>query len=296
MSTMRGFRRPFSLADRSIAYPRHADIVTIQAAGIACFLAPAAIILVLSLVTPGIRKPGQKRLLYSSWRDKLWDANAGWLGLGLALASTLFITSGMKAIVGKPRPNFLAICNADVDNLRDFVVGGSGSSIESDAPALVSYEICRQTDLNLLNDAFVSAATAIMRHFRLTHTVCLSFWTFFDELGWAAVSVTMACDEVLCHDPVSRLPDAGAEQIDRGRRYRQLLSRAEGSPSTVDGRHCAAPCWHCALHLHKPIRRFSPRRNRHLCRMCHWHHLRLVELPVIPLAGSQRSRYGLGPS
>ena len=157
MSTMRGFRRPFSVADRSIAYPRHADIVTIQAAGIACFVAPAVIILVLSLITPGIRRPGQKRLLYSSWRDRLWDVNAGWLGLALASASTLFITSGMKAIVGKPRPNFLAICDADVDNLRNFVVGGYGTSLESQAPALVTYEICRQTDLSLLNDAFVSA-------------------------------------------------------------------------------------------------------------------------------------------
>lgn len=130
--------------------------MTIEAAAIACFVGPAAIILVLSFITPGIRKPGQKRSLYNSLRNKLWDANAGWLGLGLALASTLFVTSGLKAIVGKPRPNFLAICEADVDRLGDFVVGGSGSQIESDAPAMVTYEICQQTDLNLLNDAFVS--------------------------------------------------------------------------------------------------------------------------------------------
>jgi membrane-associated phospholipid phosphatase len=76
------------------------------------------------------------------------------MGLALALATTLFITSGMKAVVGKPRPNLLAICDADVDQLENFVVGGSGSDIESDAPALVTYEICRQTDLDLLNDAF----------------------------------------------------------------------------------------------------------------------------------------------
>lgn len=155
MSSMRGFRRPFSLADRAIAYPRHPDIVTIEQAGIACFVGPAAIILVLALITPGIRKPNQKRI-YASWRDKIWDANAGWMGLALALAATLFITNGMKAIIGKPRPNFLAICEADIDNLADFVVGGSGSRIESDAPAMVTWEICRQTDLDLLNDAFVS--------------------------------------------------------------------------------------------------------------------------------------------
>lgn len=132
--------------------------MTIEAAGIACFVGPAAIILVLALITPSIRKHGQKRL-YSSWRDKAWDANAGWMGLGLALASTLFVTSALKAMVGKPRPNFLAICDADADVLADFVVGGSGSQIESDAPALVTYEICRQTDLDLLNDAFVSRSS-----------------------------------------------------------------------------------------------------------------------------------------
>jgi hypothetical protein len=166
LSTARGFRRPFSLADRSIAYPRHEDIVTIEAAAIACFVGPAAIILVLSFITPGVRKPDQKRRLYSSFRDRLWDFNAGWMGLGLALASTLFVTSGMKAIVGKPRPNFLAICNADVDRLGDFVVGGSGSQIESDAPALVTWEICRQTDLDLLNDAFVSIEAKKLRKTR----------------------------------------------------------------------------------------------------------------------------------
>lgn len=153
MSTMRGFRRPFSLADRSIAYPRHADIVTIEAAGLACFVGPALIILVLAFVTPGSRRAGQKRA-YGSLRDMFWDANAGWLGLGLSLATTLFVTSGLKAIVGKPRPNFLAICDADSSRLAEFVVGGSGSSIESEAPALVTYEICRQTDLVLLNDGF----------------------------------------------------------------------------------------------------------------------------------------------
>lgn len=153
LSKVEGFRRPFSLADRSIAYPRKPDIVSMQTATLACFAGPAAIILVLALITPKIRPSYQKRL-YSSWRVRLWDANAGWMGLALALASTLFITSGMKALVGKPRPNLLAICDADIGRLNEFVVGGSGSEIESDAPALVTYEICRQLDLDLLNDAF----------------------------------------------------------------------------------------------------------------------------------------------
>ncbi|KPI45869.1 PA-phosphatase related-family protein [Cyphellophora attinorum] len=153
LSNIRGFRRPFSLADRSIAYPRRDDIVTLEVAGLVVFVGPAAIILVLALVTPAARQVGQKRL-YSSWVDKIWDANAGWMGLALASAATLFLTSGLKCLVGKPRPNFLAICDADVDRLSEFVVGGSGSRIESDAPALVTYEICRQSDLDLLNDAF----------------------------------------------------------------------------------------------------------------------------------------------
>ena len=176
MSSMRGWRRPFSLADRSIAYPREPDIVTIEAAGVACFVGPAAIILVLGLITPGIRKAHQKRL-YASWRDKIWDANAGWMGLALSLAATLFITSGMKAIVGKPRPNFLAICEADIDDMARFVVGGSGSEIESDAPAMVTWEICQQGDLKLLNYAFVS----------MPIFVSLVWWSWLPRLSKARI-------------------------------------------------------------------------------------------------------------
>jgi hypothetical protein len=272
---MRGFRRPFSLADRSIAYPRHADIVTIEAAGIACFVGPAAIILVLSAITPGIRKPGQKRLLYSSWRDKLWDANAGWLGLGLALATTLFVTSGMKAVVGKPRPNFLAICDADVANLRDFVVGGSGSEIESDAPAMVTYEICRQTDLDLLNDAFVSELVLSERPRVLTMTVCVSFWALLDELGRTAVSVFVASHEILRYYTLPRTSYACVKQVHGGRRHRQLLPRTESSASTVDGHYCLGSDWCCAFHLHESLRRLPPCWNRYFRGLCYWHRLGL---------------------
>lgn len=152
LSRIDGFRRPFSLDDQSIAYPRKPDIVTMEAASLACLAAPAAIILVLAFVVPKVRPSSHKRRV-PSWRLKLWDANAGWMGLGLALATTLFITSGMKALVGKPRPNLLAICDADIDQLANFVVGGTTRE-GSDSSALVSWEICRQEDLDLLNDAF----------------------------------------------------------------------------------------------------------------------------------------------
>jgi len=79
------------------------------------FFRPAAVILVLALLLRRVQPQGQRRLCVS-WRDKFWIANASWLGLGLALSTTLFVTSGLKAMVGKPRPNFLDICNADVDH------------------------------------------------------------------------------------------------------------------------------------------------------------------------------------
>ena len=201
LGKVRGFRRPFSLADRAIAYPLKPDIVTLEEAAIACFLGPAIIILVLAFVLPSIRRPDQKRV-YSSWRDKFWDANAGWMGLGVSLAATLFITSGLKAVVGKARPNLLAICNADIENLGNFVVGGSGSEIESDAPAMVTYEICRPTDLDLFNDAFFAFPSG---HSSMS-------WAGLLYLSlWLCMKLSVVLPYLGQHMPV---PDKSTEDVD----------------------------------------------------------------------------------
>ena len=86
----------------------------------------------------------------------LWEIHAGLIGLCAALAGTLFVTSGLKDMVGKPRPNLLARCEADLSRMAGFVVGGFGTDIDSEASSLVTSGICRQPDKRLLDDSFAA--------------------------------------------------------------------------------------------------------------------------------------------
>jgi membrane-associated phospholipid phosphatase len=67
----------------------------------------------------------------------------------------LFITQGMKKLFGKPRPNMLARCMPNLDNISEYVVGGYGQGI-SPSWTLVSFEICTQTDRAIVDDSFRS--------------------------------------------------------------------------------------------------------------------------------------------
>jgi len=82
--------------------------------------------------------------------------NASLLGLALSCALTLFLVSGLKDVIGKPRPDLLARCNADVANIRKYIVGGFGTGLDSEASALVDSGICRQTDRRVLDDGFAA--------------------------------------------------------------------------------------------------------------------------------------------
>lgn len=96
------------------------------------------------------------------WRRKLWELHVGWLGLALAIAATWFVTNGMKNLFGKPRPDLLARCNADVANFSKYVVGGTNiASADGGYQRLVSAAICRGMDdhedaQTLLEDGFRS--------------------------------------------------------------------------------------------------------------------------------------------
>jgi len=89
------------------------------------------------------------------WTRKLWEFNAGWMGLGLSFALAFFITSGIKNLIGKPRPDLLARCQPDLNDIAAHVVGGYGQDI-SQRWTLVSSSICTQTDTKLLNEGFRS--------------------------------------------------------------------------------------------------------------------------------------------
>lgn len=153
MSFVNGYRRPFALTNPAISYPLRPNIVPFSVAAVVSLVAPVVIITVLSIFPIANHSPkGIARRL----RNRLRNINAGCSGLCLSLATALFITEGLKTIVGKPRPNMLATCHPDLTKLRIYAVGGLGTSLDSEAPILVSSAICSQTSQHTLRDAFSS--------------------------------------------------------------------------------------------------------------------------------------------
>ena len=121
-------------------------------------LVPAIITASISLIlvpAPTVDRSTPKALI---WRRKLWEWNAAWMGLGLAISSAIFLSEGLKDLTGKPRPFFLAVCDPDLspESIRRHQVGGLGNSLDSAVPIVVDWHICRQTDQGKLRDAFAS--------------------------------------------------------------------------------------------------------------------------------------------
>lgn len=90
-----GFRREFSLTDTSIqhTYAVHERVPT-WLLGVLAVLVPAIIIAIISL---GISR-------------SVWDLHSGILGLVLAHALTVTITTIVKVTVGRPRPDLIDRC------------------------------------------------------------------------------------------------------------------------------------------------------------------------------------------
>ena len=76
------------------------------------------------------------------------------MGLALACATAFLLTDGMKNMFGKPRPHLLAVCDPDLANYKQYVLGGYRDVVSEGL--LVSWTICKNTDLSVLNDAFAS--------------------------------------------------------------------------------------------------------------------------------------------
>lgn len=89
------------------------------------------------------------------WRRKFWEWNTGWMGLGVSLAGAFMITEGLKDLVGKPRPDFLARCKPDVSLINQYAVSGLGAVVDN-APILVDYHICRDQSSFVTNDGFAA--------------------------------------------------------------------------------------------------------------------------------------------
>lgn len=141
------------MADRISSQVVHEKIST-GLAVVCSLIIPAVIILFVSLVLvpgPTVPKSVRRSLI---WRRKLWEWHTGWLGLALSCALAFVTTNGMKNLFGKPRPDLLARCDPDIENVTKWVIGGGLPSLGQSF--LVSAGICRQTDLSMLNDGFRS--------------------------------------------------------------------------------------------------------------------------------------------
>lgn len=172
--------RPFSLTDPSISYPeiKH-EKIPFEIALLLALILPAAIIaLVILLRIPGhaVHKDTPRSVV---WRYKLWEINAGWLGIALAATSAYAAAKGLKLLFGKPRPDLLARCDPDLENVAAYVVGGLGQELPG-APVLVTSEICRNRSHELTKTGFVS--------FPSDHASCefsrFSQWRSYELLTW----------------------------------------------------------------------------------------------------------------
>lgn len=147
---------PFSLIDLSISYPNIAELVSTADLVVASVIGPAVIIVVVSIFLV----PGPRTTRLTSWKTlfarKIWEINVSLLGLALSLLTSLLLTTGMKNIFGKPRPDMLARCQPDGAAVTDYAVGGFASNGISPGWILVNQTICRQPDKALLDDGFRS--------------------------------------------------------------------------------------------------------------------------------------------
>lgn len=87
-------------------------------------------------------------------RVRAHTLNNGLLGLGISLG-TATVVLNIKNLAGKPRPDFLDICQPDLSTIEAHTVGGFGQGL-SPLWAMVERGICQQGDQALLNDAFRS--------------------------------------------------------------------------------------------------------------------------------------------
>lgn len=151
LANMTPNKRPFSLSNPEISYPfQHQEKVSLAMLGLYAMGLPAVIIFTVCMVlVPGPTIPKQIPK-HAIWSRKLWEWHVGWLGLALSLSSSFLITSGMKNLFGKPRPDLLSRCDPDIVNLERYRLGGfMGTDV-------VSAAICRQTNMELLDDGFRS--------------------------------------------------------------------------------------------------------------------------------------------
>ena len=144
----------FCVLDMSLSYPSRSAKLSLPLFIALSIIFPLLTIISLSLFHPD--RPTQHHLTAPQGRiQKLKTLNVSLLGLGVSLATSTVIFTGVKNLTGKPRPNFLSICDPDLENTERYTVGGFGAEV-SRLWVMVDVEVCRQIDKGALRDGFRS--------------------------------------------------------------------------------------------------------------------------------------------
>lgn len=143
----------FSLIDPTISYPNRPNTVSVAVLLVVSIIAPGIIIFAISMVFVPGRTAAKGTSPALKWRRKIWEWNTGWMGLGVSLAGSFMVTEGLKDLLGKPRPDFLARCDPDVSLISQYTVSGLGAVVDN-APIMVDYRICRNQSKFVRNDGF----------------------------------------------------------------------------------------------------------------------------------------------
>ena len=136
----------FHLLEMSISHPHRPQAKVSKLLLIFLAIAvPALVITLLSFYWPP--RSNTRRLSH---------LNTSLLGLGVSLATSTIIFTGVKNLTGKPRPDSLEICQPDAAHVADYVVGPTYAAALSARMAMVTAEICQQEDKRYLRDGFRS--------------------------------------------------------------------------------------------------------------------------------------------
>ncbi|KAJ9121472.1 hypothetical protein QFC22_002088 [Naganishia vaughanmartiniae] len=127
LDKINGYRRLFSITDKSISYPfAEHERIPVWALALIAGVFPLVVIL----------------LTAAFYTRSFYDAQVGALGLALSLGLTVTLTDIIKITVGRPRPDLINRCQPPETYTTNPVHG------------LTSWHICTRTDL--LNDGFRS--------------------------------------------------------------------------------------------------------------------------------------------
>lgn len=149
------YKRTFSLSDLAISYPYRNSVISTGLLVFLSLILPAIVIVLVAGIFcpwPTARKSMSSRRF---WGRKIWEINAGLMGLGLSYVLALLLTQMVKNLFGKPRPDLLSRCMPDLSNITAYIVGGDGMDIAK-SWSMVDVRICTNTDKSVMDDGFRS--------------------------------------------------------------------------------------------------------------------------------------------